>query len=159
MNVESHSTDVDLQEQVLAALDFDRLDRTAIGVTVSHGIVTLFGCAPTREDTWLAERITEAIQGVRGVANDIQVVVHGGTQVLDSQIAEAAVNAIGWYRAAETGAVKVIVSDGHVTLKGRVADIQQRGAAERAVRRLRGVRGISNALTIGPCGETSSLWN
>ena len=66
----------------------------------------------------------------------------------DAVIAEAAVNALAWYRAVASGAVKVIVSGGWITLTGVVADLQQRGAAERAVRRLRGVRGVSNAIAV-----------
>lgn len=159
MNVGNHSSDLALQEQVLAALDFDRLDRAAIGVTVSHGIVTLQGCAPTREDIWLAGRLTQAIQGVRGVANDLRLPIPPGAEPSDSEIAEAAVNAIAWYQAADTDGIQVVVSDGHVTLTGTVSDIQQRGAAERAVRLLRGVRRVSNALTVSHSDNVTALWH
>ena len=66
----------------------------------------------------------------------------------DSLIAEAAANALTWQRVVEPNAVKVSVADGWVTLTGVVADLQQRGAAERAVRSLQGVRGVSNMLTV-----------
>jgi osmotically-inducible protein OsmY len=78
---------------------------------------------------------------------------------LDSAIADAAVNALMWYRAVAPGAVTVIVTDGWLTLTGVVADLQQRGAAERAVLGLRGVRGVSNALRVvrAPCAMPHAL--
>lgn len=71
----------------------------------------------------------------------------------DSAIAEAAANALTWYRAVAPDTVTVTAEDGWVTLTGIVADLQQRGAAERAVRGLRGVRGVSNVLHVvrPPC--------
>ena len=71
----------------------------------------------------------------------------------DSAIAEAAANALTWYRAVAANTVTVSVEDGWLTLTGIVADLQQRGAAERAVRGLCGVRGVSNMLTVvrPPC--------
>jgi len=71
----------------------------------------------------------------------------------DSVIAEAATNALTWYRAVAPDTVTVTVDDGWLTLTGIVADLQQRGAAERAVLSLRGVRGVSNALRVvrAPC--------
>ncbi len=68
----------------------------------------------------------------------------------DSAIAEAALNALAWYRAVAPNTVTVIVADGFLTLTGVVADLQQRGAAERAVSQLRGVRGVWNALQVAP---------
>ena len=155
LNGVGHQTDHDLQETVLAALDFDRLDRTAIGVTVLHGIVTLQGRVRNREDVWLAERITQSLPGVRGIANDLEVELVNDSRQTDSMIAEAALNAIGWYRVANTTAIKVIVSQGFVTLTGVVSDMQERGAAERVVRGLRGVRGVWNSLTVGPSHQTA----
>jgi osmotically-inducible protein OsmY len=71
----------------------------------------------------------------------------------DDAIADAAANALTWYRAVAANTVSVSVENGWVTLTGIVADLQQRGAAERAVRGLRGVRGVSNMLTVvrPPC--------
>lgn len=71
----------------------------------------------------------------------------------DAAIADAAANALTWYRAVAPDTVTVTVEDGWLTLTGIVADVQQRGAAERAVLGLRGVRGVSNALRVvrAPC--------
>jgi osmotically-inducible protein OsmY len=144
------SSDRELQDRVLKALDFNPLDRAAIGVTVTHGVVTLRGCVHTRREAWLAERVTHAIAGVRGLANELEVEATDGPPESNAAIAEASLNALAWYRVVPAGTVKVIVSDGYVTLTGVVADSHQRGAAERAIRGLRGVRGVWNALKIGP---------
>ena len=158
-NTQPATSDRDLQIRVLRALEFDPLDRTAIGVTVSHGVVTLQGSARTRREVWLAERVTYSVPGVRGVANELEVESTDDPHetATNATIAEAALNALTWYRVVMPGTVKVIVADGYVTLTGVVADPQQRGAAERAVRGLRGVRGVWNALRIGSGGSYETL--
>ena len=77
----------------------------------------------------------------------------------DSALAEAAANALVWYRAVPPDKVIVTADDGWLTLTGIVADLQQRGAAERAVLSLRGVRGVSNALRVvrAPCAMPHAL--
>ena len=72
----------------------------------------------------------------------------GSAAVSDSLLAHAAASALTWQRVVAPNTVNVTVADGWLTLTGVVADVQQRGAAERAVRNLRGVRGVSNALTV-----------
>jgi osmotically-inducible protein OsmY len=75
------------------------------------------------------------------------------TRESDAAIADAAANALTWYRAVAPDTVTVTVEDGWLTLTGIVADVQQRGAAERAVLGVLGVRGVSNALRVvrPPC--------
>ena len=68
--------------------------------------------------------------------------------VTDSLLAHAASSALTWQRVVAPNTVNVTVANGWLTLTGIVADVQQRGAAERAVRNLRGVRGVSNTLTV-----------
>ena len=150
------SSDRDLQDRVLKALEFDPLDRAAVGVSVCHGVVTLRGRVRNRREVWLAERVTHSIPGVRGVANELEVDAPNAVET-NSKIAEAALNALTWYRVVAPGTVKVIVADGYVTLTGVVADPQQRGAAERTIRSLRGVRGVWNALRIGRGGSCDSI--
>jgi osmotically-inducible protein OsmY len=81
------------------------------------------------------------------------------TRENDAAIADAAANALTWYRAVAPDTVTVTVDDGWLTLTGVVADLQQRGAAERAVLSLRGVRGVSNALRVvrAPCAMPHAL--
>ncbi|HXT68770.1 MAG TPA: BON domain-containing protein [Vicinamibacterales bacterium] len=138
-------SDCQLQEDVLKALEVNLLDRASIGVTVSHGVVTLSGRVESRGEAWRAEQAVYATAGVLGIANNLQV--DEGPTDDDSGIAEAAVDALTRYRGA-LGGVKVIASNGYITLAGVVPDIHLRGAAERSVRHLRGVRGVWNALRV-----------
>jgi osmotically-inducible protein OsmY len=77
----------------------------------------------------------------------------------DYALADAAANALTWYRAVAPDTVTVAVEDGWLTLSGIVADLHQRGAAERAVVSLRGVRGVSNTLRVmrPPCAMPHAL--
>ena len=139
-------TDRQLQVDVLNALDHAPLSRTSFGVTVSHGVVTLLGCVHSRREAWLAEQVVYDTPGVLGIANSLHVEEHPDEDA--SAIAEAAVDALTRYRVVASGSVKVITSNGYVTLTGVVANLQQRGAAERAVRHIRGVRGVWDALKV-----------
>jgi osmotically-inducible protein OsmY len=120
--------------------------------------VTLYGAVPSLEIKLAAERVAQAVPGVRGLANDLVAPNAAEVQPDDSLIAEAAANALTWYRAVPHGTVQVSVRDGWVTLTGTVCCLSERGAAERAVRRLRGVRGISNAITVSNEPETARSW-
>jgi osmotically-inducible protein OsmY len=46
--------------------------------------------------------------------------------------------------------VQAVVHDGHVALTGKVEWLYQKESAERAVRHIRGVRGVTNHITVAP---------
>ena len=68
----------------------------------------------------------------------------------DTELAQAAVNALTWSTMVPDDRVLIAVDDGMVTLKGTVEWQFQADAAVRAVRELSGVRGLINTLTIQP---------
>ena len=137
--------DSKLQHDVLKALEGTHLDRASIGVTVLHGVVTLTGHVRSRGEVWLAEQALCGMTGVLAIANNLEFEVTHAHD--DSGLAEAAVDALSAYRGVR-GGIKVIASDGYITLTGVVPDLHLRGAAERAVRHLPGVRGVWNALKV-----------
>jgi osmotically-inducible protein OsmY len=142
-------TDRDLQENVLAALDWEpELDAAQIGVSVSDGIVTLRGIVTTAHQKWTAERVTRHVIGVRAVANDLDVSPTGHAARSDPAIAEAAADALEWDSAVPDRAIKVTVRNGWVTLTGSVAHRFEKSAAERAVGRVYGVRGVANSVLV-----------
>lgn len=141
----------DLQERVLKALEFEpSVDAAHIGVTAHDGVVTLQGSVGTYMEKWAAERAASRVYGVRGLANDIVVVLTGASQPSDTAIAEAAVHTLFWDSAVPVNAVQVTVDQGWVSLTGVVEWRFQRDAAEAAVRRLTGVKGIINAVNVRP---------
>ncbi len=88
--------------------------------------------------------------GVKAVANDIEVRLPGFAERTDTDLAAAVLNALRWDAAIPTGKVDVTVSQGWVTLKGEIEYAFQKRDAERAVRRLSGVKGVSNLITVKP---------
>jgi osmotically-inducible protein OsmY len=67
----------------------------------------------------------------------------------DSEIAEAALKAFSWDVQVPEKRLTLEVQNGFVTLKGEVNWHFQRKAAEENVRKLTGVVGVSNQITIG----------
>lgn len=139
--------DRELQGQVLEALDWEPgVDAARVGISVSDGVVTLHGTVTTLYEKQLAERAARHIFGVRAVANDLDVAPTSRRS--DPAIAQAAANALEWDSTIPDSAVKVTVCDGWITLTGIVGRQDQRSAAERAVHRLYGVRGVVNSISV-----------
>jgi osmotically-inducible protein OsmY len=147
----AHKTDEDLQREVLLELKWDaRIAPNEIGVAVKNGVVTLTGSVDTFSKKWAAERAALRVRGVKGVANDIEVRLPSANELTDPEIAEAATRALALNAIVPKDAIKVTVSRGWVTLQGEVEWQYQRHEAERVVRNLRGVRGVSNLVTLRP---------
>jgi osmotically-inducible protein OsmY len=144
-------TDEDIQGDVLAELKWDaRVAPNEIGVTVNDGVVTLTGWVDSYSKKWAAERAAHRVRGVKAVANDIEIRLPSTGDRTDSDIAAAATRALEWDAFVPIEHVEVTVSKGWVTLVGEVEWEFQRRAAEGAVRRLAGVRGVTNLLTVRP---------
>jgi osmotically-inducible protein OsmY len=151
-------TDRELQRHVEDALAWDpRFDAADVGVTVDNGIVTLRGEVSTYSARSAAERVALAVYGVKAVANDLNVQLAGHHHRTDSDIAQAAVNALEWNTLVPATRITVAVSNGWITLKGTLDWYYQREAAVRAVRDLTGVRGVTNDITIRPQVKASDV--
>lgn len=142
-------TDADIQEDVLAELDFDpRIEATDVGVRVQDGVVTLFGTVDTYAQRVAAEECAHRVRGVRAVANELEVKPLAPRERSDEDIARAAAQALAWHASVPHEQIDITVSNGRVTLKGEVAWQYQRQAAEAAVRDLVGVKGVVNLITV-----------
>jgi len=142
-------TDEEIQRDVLAELKWDaQLQPNEIGVMVKDGVVTLTGWVDSYLKKWAAEDAAHRVPGVKAVANDIEVRL--STQRTDSDIAAAAVHALEWDAGIPSDKIQVTVSKGWVTLRGEVEWEYQREEAERVVRRLTGVTGVTNLITVKP---------
>jgi len=148
------SDDTQLQSSVLAELKWrPSVDSAHIGVTADDGIVTLTGQVQHYTEKLAAENAAKDVLGVRGIANDIKVEPKGSLKQSDKDIAAAAIGALKWDYEVPDGKVKVVVNDGWVTLDGTVDWQFQRDAAERCVRYLRGVVGVTNEISIKPSAK------
>jgi osmotically-inducible protein OsmY len=149
-------TDEQIQKDVLAELKWEpRVQSTEIGVAVKDGIVTLTGFVDSYTKRWGAEEATHRVRGVKAVANEIEVKV--ASERTDTDIAAAAVRALEWDAAVSIDKLDVTVSKGWVTLRGEVEWRFQRQDAERVVRRLTGVNGVTNLITVKPRLQPSEL--
>jgi osmotically-inducible protein OsmY len=141
-------SDTELQQDVIDELEWQPgLDAAAIGVSVDSGVVTLAGQVASLAQKWEAEHAAKHVAGARAVANDIKVDLGSGART-DADIARAALNALDWDVAVPDKRLTVTVSDGWVKLEGEVDWQHQRAAAERAVRYLSGVKGVTNLIAI-----------
>ena len=128
-----------------------------IGISVNDGIVTLSGHVSSYREKYVAERSAKRVYGVKAVANELDVKLPGSSQRTDSDIAEAAVNALKSNFSVPPHKITVTVSKGWIKLEGEVEWQYQREAAERAVRYLTGVVGLSNLITVKPKTSPTEL--
>ena len=144
-------SDEQIQRDVLDELKWDaRVQPNEIGVAVKDGIVALTGWVDSFAKKWVAERAAHRVHGVMAVVNDIEVRLPGSAERSDEDIALAATRALEWDTLVPMENVELTVSKGTVTLRGEVEWEFERQEAERAVRRLSGVRGVINAITVRP---------
>ena len=148
--------DLDLRSDIEEELRWDStIDARKIGVAVIDGIVHLTGEVRTYTDKWRAERAVERVDGVRGIANDIEVVLAG--EHTDADIAKRAANKLDYNLTVPRGAISVKVDNGWITLKGEVPFDYQRRAAERVVRDIPGVKGVSNLISLKPSAAPTNI--
>jgi osmotically-inducible protein OsmY len=126
------------------------LDASDIAVSVKDGVVALTGFVKSYSDKFEAERAAKRVEGVRAVANDIEVRLPTVDQRPDPEIAREAVSRIEGRLPLSADRIKVIVKDGWITLEGEVSWNFQREWAESAVRNIRGAKGVSNLIQLAP---------
>jgi osmotically-inducible protein OsmY len=142
------SVDNSLRDLILRQLAWDpEVDASMIGASAQDGIVTLSGYVDTYAAKLAAERAVRRVYGVKGVANELEVKL--AADRIDPDIARDALEALG-NRIDVPSGLGVTVRNGHLTLTGSVEWMYQRVAAERAVKYLRGVRGVHNQIQIKP---------
>lgn len=144
-------TDKELYQHVLDTLRWEpSIREDDIAVAVNDGVVTLNGTVATYPEKYLAVRAIEKIPGVRAIADDVKVKLAGGVTRTDTELAHAIVDALHWNIQVPDERVKARVENGWVTLEGDVDRFYQSTAAERTVRYLAGVRGVTNEIHIKP---------
>jgi osmotically-inducible protein OsmY len=151
-------SDSDIERDVKEELRWEPgLDSTDIGVSVKNGVVALSGFVHSYSDKYDAEKAVKRVAGVVGVANDIEVRLRSIDEVPDPEIARAAVAAIKTQLPISYEKIKVVAKNGWVTLEGAAEWQYQRQTAETAVRQVKGIKGVSNLITIKPRVEPTDV--
>ncbi|MBF6039252.1 MULTISPECIES: BON domain-containing protein [Pseudomonas] len=144
-------SDLSLRKTILEELEFKPdIEAANIGVAVDNGVVTLSGHVSSYAQKISAERAVKGINGVRALADEIQVRLDKYAGTSDDSIATRALKIIHWSSDVPEGDVKVIVQSGRITLEGQVDWQYQKETVERSVRKLSGVVGVCNRLTLRP---------
>ena len=151
-------TDAQVQQDVMDELQWEpAVDAAGIGVEVKDGVVTLAGRVASFAEKWHAEHAAQRVAGVKALAIEITVTLAGSSERSDADIARAAENALEWNTSGPEGSIKVMVENGWVTLSGEAQWDYQRVTAERTVRHIVGVRGVSNQMVVKPTVRSSTI--
>ena len=144
-------SDKHIHQNVLRELRWDtRVEETEVGVEVDQGVVTLTGTVASYAKKLAAQEAAHRVTGVLDVANDIQVRMPGSLAHTDTELARAVRRALEWDALVPHTRITSTVEDGWVTLVGEVDVLSEREEAERAVRYLHGVRGVTNLIVVRP---------
>ncbi len=151
-------SDAEIREDVINELRWDPQisDPDSIGVAVKDGAVTLTGHTPTYAGKLTAAQAAERVYGVKAVANDTKVKLTGAPRD-DTDIARAIAHLLEWNTQVPVGRVHARVQDGWVTLDGEVDHDFERREVERMVGNIRGVIGVTNAITVRPPASPQSV--
>lgn len=142
-------TDAQIKQDILDELAWQpSIDETQIGVIVEDGIATLTGTVDTYAKKIAAENAAKSVQGVKAVAEDIEVRYSSSTTKTDTDIAKKAVDALKWNSSVPDDKIKIKVEDAWIYLTGEVQWSYQKDAAKRAVENLMGVKGVINNITL-----------
>jgi len=148
----------EIERDVREELKWDPdLDASNIAVSVKDGVVTLAGYVKSYTDKYEAEAAAKRVASVRAVANDLEVRLPSVDERPDPDIARDAVAAIKSQLPISSEHIKVVIKNGWVSLEGQVEWQYQRQTAEKAVRRIKGVKGVSNLIQLRPRAQPEDI--
>jgi len=151
-------SDSEIERDVRDELKWDPdLDASDIAISVKDGVVTLAGFTHSYADRLEAESAAKRVAGVKAVANDIEVRLPSIDQRPDPDIARDAVAALKQELPISHEKIKAVVKDGWITLEGDAEWQYQKTAAENAVRKIKGVKGVINVITVKPNLEPAEI--
>ena len=144
-------SDISLRQDVIDELEFEpSLNAAQIGVAVNKSVVTLTGSVGSYAEKIAAEQAVRRVKGVQAIAQEIEVRYPNDKKTADDEIAGRVVSILRWSAVVPPNSVQVKVQNGWVSLSGEVDWQFQRAAAEAEIRRLSGVAGVINSMTIKP---------
>lgn len=126
----------------------ERVKGTQVSVDTAKGVVHLRGKVDSAEAKSAAASITQGVEGVKSVKNDLQVVAPAARKTVDASDSDVA-KAVGTRLSKDSQLKKVDVRTdaGVVTLTGEVATIGASAKASEMARGISGVKSVKNELT------------
>jgi osmotically-inducible protein OsmY len=150
--------DSQLRQDIIDELEFDpSFNGEHIGVVVDKNVVTLTGHVNSYAEKLAAIAAARRVKGVHAIAETIEVRYSYQNKTADDQIAKRASDILNWDVVVPTNAVDVLVQDGWVTLNGNVNWYYEKISAEDDVRKLSGVRGVTNKIAIRPPVDSANV--
>ena len=151
-------TDTQFRQDIIDELEFDpSFNGEHIGVVVDKNVVTLTGHVNSYAEKLAAIAAARRVKGVHAIAEIIEVRYSYQNKTADDQIAKRACDILNWDVLVSTNAVDVLVQDGWVTLSGNVNWYYEKISAEDDVRKLSGVRGVTNKIAIRPPVDSANV--
>jgi len=126
----------------------ERVKGTQVSVDTTKGVVHLRGKVDSAEAKSAAGEITQGVEGVKSVKNDLQVVAPTARKAVDASDSDIA-KVVGTRVSKNTQLKKVDVRTdaGVVTLTGQVPSIGASAKASEIARGVPGVKSVKNELT------------
>jgi osmotically-inducible protein OsmY len=144
-------SDDDIRRDVEDELRWDPdMDPTDIAVKVNSGVVTLTGFVRSYMQKYQAESAAKRVAGVIAVVNDLEVRLPEIDERPDPELVRDAIARIKSELPYSWDRIRVIARNGWITLEGEVEWNYQRQRAEEAVRRVRGLNGVTNLIEVKP---------
>ena len=141
-------TDWQIQRAVTAELQWEQaVDAAAIRVEVRHGVVTLAGTVGHFSSKCDVQCAALRVPGVTALVMKIDVNATSSRSKTDSDIVRSARDML-WAGDASSCPVRLKVKQGRITLSGAVTWDHQRCEAAGVIRRLPGVQGVENRITL-----------
>lgn len=141
--------DAEIRHDVQEELDWDpKIGARDIAVSVRNGVVTLAGFVRSFGEKSQAEADTKRVEGVLGLANEIEVRLPVLSRRPDPEIAREVIALIRVEMPAVWEQIRVRVANGKVTLEGEVASEDQRVRVEELARLAKGIKSLSNDIEV-----------
>lgn len=151
-------SDKQLRQDLLDEFEFDPSFNAAhIGVAVDKNVISLTGHVESYAEKLAVLRAARRVKGVQAIADEIEVRFPNQPKTADDQIAKRASDILKWSSVVSNLPIDVVVHDGWITLSGRVDWYFEKRAAENCVRKLSGVRGITNSIMVKPQVDAANV--
>jgi osmotically-inducible protein OsmY len=151
-------SDKQLRQDILDEFEFDPSFNAAhIGVAVDKDVISLTGHVESYAEKLAVLAAARRVKGVRAIADEIEVRFPNQPKTADDQIARRASDILKWSSVVASLPVEVVVHNGWITLSGRVNWYFEKRAAENCIRKLSGVRGITNSIMLKPQVDAANV--